>query len=338
MRRLRRQLELAVDVAAAKVLGRHRPLSIGWEVTTLCNAACVYCAFRDASDGELSTDEALVLVREMHECGTRMVSLSGGEPLTRKDLSAIVGALRERDIAVSINTNGFLVPRHEELIRSVQRVKISIDGPEPIHDRVRGAGTWKKAVRGIERCLGWSVPVAAEAVLGKTNLPYLADLVDWCASMRLPLQVQPADPFVLNGDQPNPEAPEPEPLHEAIRRLIDDRPPGLLNSVEGLHHLLRYPKPTAMKCASGQITARVGATGVLRLCGVPPASAPAPSWREHGLREAFRRLHAVPCDRCWCAPRIDVNLGYQGRNLLSIARGRVTGILPGARPAHVANA
>lgn len=322
------KVALASDVLAARFLRVHRPLSLGWEVTTQCNAECTYCGFRDASQGELSTAEALRLINEMAGCGARMVSLSGGEPLVRSDLGELMAALQAHRIDVSLNTNGFLVERRREIVTQAKRVKISIDGPEPIHDAVRGKGTWRRAVRAVELCQQWGVQVVIPTVLSRTNLDHIDDHIRWCAARDLPLQVQPADARILHTGEPNPEAPEPEALRRVIRKLLA-RSDDVLNTRAGLSHLLAWPEPMSMTCASGQITARITATGILQLCGRPPRTAPETSWRELGLAEAFRQLHRVPCDQCWCAPRVDMNLAYQGRGLLDFARGKATGLVPG---------
>ncbi len=329
---LRRKAALAADVAAAKAFGQHRPLSLGWEITAACNAACVYCHFREPSAGELTTDEALRLVAEMAALGTRMVSISGGEPLLRGDLATVVDGLVDRGIAVSLNTNGFLVHRNEHVVRRAHRVKISIDGPEPIHDAVRGSGTFRRAVRAVELCQAWGVPVTVETVIGKTNLPHVEELLEWCGERRLRVQLQPARAAIFHGGEPNPERPDAVALGQLLERLATGKHHSLLlNTPQGLRHIARFPTPTPMACASGQITARITSTGIFKLCGEPPAHAPEASWRELGLQEAFRRLRPVACDACWCAPRVDVNLAYQGRNLLSFARGRAAGILSPSR-------
>ncbi len=319
-----RDASLARGVLSAKLLRRRRPLALSWEVTSRCNAACCYCAFRDAAPDELSTAEALRLIDEMHACGTRLLALTGGEPLTRGDLPCLVAALSGHGIELSLNSNGVLVPRREDVVRAMARVQISLDGPEAVHDRVRGSGSWRRAVDAIDACERWGVSVSVQAVLTRTNLPHVHDLMSWCVTRGLRLQVQPASALVLESDAPNAEAPEPRALDRALRTLSGS-PQALLNSSAVLAHMRKWPAATPMRCASGEITARIDSVGTLRLCGRPPAAAPAPSCRALGLAEAYRRLRAPACDQCWCAPRVQVNLAYQGRGLVSLAHSRGAG-------------
>lgn len=319
-------------VVGARLLGRAVPLSLGWELTTACNGSCTYCAMRQPDPAELSPSEALALVDQMGRAGTRMVSLSGGEPLLRRDLPAIVAALRARGITPSLNSNGFLLPRHVGILRQMARIEISLDGPAELHDAVRGPGSFDKATRAIELCRTEGVPVTVEAVVSRTSLPGLPELLAWCAARSLRIQLQPADPLVLATDRPNPEAPDGAAFAAALRAVRSSAHRSLLlNSSAGLDHLSAFPAPRPMACASSRVSARISSDGTLRLCGVAPAHAPTASWRTHGLLGAFARLHPVACDRCWCAPRVDLNLGFQGRNLGAFVRGRAAGVLPGTR-------
>ena len=63
------------------------PNSVVWLITARCNLSCIHCyTSRFKGLGELSTNDALRLIQEIAEIGIRHVSISGGEPLIRKDL------------------------------------------------------------------------------------------------------------------------------------------------------------------------------------------------------------------------------------------------------------
>src|SRR5579863_9731448 len=76
---LRRRLPLAQDVRA--IDRASRPLYAVWEITLRCDLACKHCGSRAgrAREGELTTGEALDLVRQMAELGVKEVTLIGGE-------------------------------------------------------------------------------------------------------------------------------------------------------------------------------------------------------------------------------------------------------------------
>ncbi len=85
-----------------------RPLGLLAELTYRCPLHCPYCsnplglaAYRD----ELTLDEWRRVLVEAHELGVLQLHLSGGEPLLRKDLLAIVACARELGFYTNLITS-----------------------------------------------------------------------------------------------------------------------------------------------------------------------------------------------------------------------------------------
>jgi MoaA/NifB/PqqE/SkfB family radical SAM enzyme len=89
----------------------YQPLTCVWEITMGCNMRCKHCGSSCAEPlpDELSIEEALDAIRQFAALGLRWVTLSGGEPLTRRDWPQLVRAIAERGILVNMITNGWLV-------------------------------------------------------------------------------------------------------------------------------------------------------------------------------------------------------------------------------------
>jgi MoaA/NifB/PqqE/SkfB family radical SAM enzyme len=70
-----------------KVNAKYRQTYAVWEITLKCNLACGHCGSRagDKREDELTTSEALDLVRQMAELGIEEVTLIGGEAFMRPD-------------------------------------------------------------------------------------------------------------------------------------------------------------------------------------------------------------------------------------------------------------
>lgn len=89
-----------------------RPLALTWEITNRCNLDCSFCFLQpDLLNGdtdELSSEEALALVDSAARLGAGLY-LTGGEPLVRPDLPAIVTRARAHGLRVGLNTNGLLL-------------------------------------------------------------------------------------------------------------------------------------------------------------------------------------------------------------------------------------
>jgi radical SAM protein with 4Fe4S-binding SPASM domain len=132
-------------------------------LTRRCNLECGHCyldarTLRQGDDDELTTEEVQVLLDDVASLdhGT-MVVLTGGEPLVRKDLEALIRHGRALGLPMVVGSNAMMLSE-----RRVQSLKdagvlglgISLDSLDPErHDRFRGKpGAWARTMAGIERC------------------------------------------------------------------------------------------------------------------------------------------------------------------------------------------
>lgn len=105
-------------------------------VTDVCNLRCTYCLPESGiswlpKDERLDDDETVRLVELLAGLGVRTVRITGGEPLARAHLPALI----ERIDAVpgieeiSMTTNGVLLARHADALvaAGVSRFNVSID-------------------------------------------------------------------------------------------------------------------------------------------------------------------------------------------------------------------
>ncbi len=107
-------------------------------------------------DQELEVKDWLKVVDEIKTFSPR-IHISGGEPFVFKDIIRVIEHIKKNNLYLNITTNGtFLEEYTEELIKSrVDRIDISIDGPEEIHNRIRGVpGTFGKVLRGLKMIKG----------------------------------------------------------------------------------------------------------------------------------------------------------------------------------------
>ncbi|MBX3232065.1 MAG: radical SAM protein [Labilithrix sp.] len=128
------------------------PLALHLEVIAACNLRCTHC-FAGAlpRKADLSLAEIDRLFAELAALGTFRIGLTGGEPLLRKDLFAIVDAALAHGLHPCLTTNGLLVD--EAVARSFSEramawVNVSLDGATAAtNDAVRGAGTFDEVTR-----------------------------------------------------------------------------------------------------------------------------------------------------------------------------------------------
>ncbi len=147
----------------ASVLEPEGLREVWFHLTDRCNTSCRHCLFASSPRGgrELPAGEVLGLAREAADLGARIFALTGGEPTVHPGFAAVVeGLLALPGAHVVILSNGLeLRPILRARGWPPERVhlQISLDGLEPRHDAVRGAGAFARLVgelRGI-RDLGY---------------------------------------------------------------------------------------------------------------------------------------------------------------------------------------
>lgn len=142
-----------------------------WVYTNFsCNLACDYCCAESSPKAparHFDVATARKVFSDFRALGGKEVFLTGGEPFLHPDLGALVAAAEGLERTVLTNAMIFHRGRRREILEGLERsvaLQVSLDsaGPE-IHDRQRGAGTWAKALSGIELAseLGFRVRIAA---------------------------------------------------------------------------------------------------------------------------------------------------------------------------------
>ena len=74
---------------------KYQPVAGVWEVTMGCNMRCGHCgsSCKNPLPDELTTEEAFRLIDMLIDLKLNWITLSGGEPLTRKDLPLLIDRL-----------------------------------------------------------------------------------------------------------------------------------------------------------------------------------------------------------------------------------------------------
>ena len=156
-----------------------------WSITGRCNYRCRHCYMSapDAKLGELSHNAVMDIVEQLAECGVMNVSITGGEPLIRRDFLEIVDALLEKGIRITtIYSNGKLVT--DELLDSLSErgirpeFNMSFDGVG-YHDWLRGVPDAEKYVEeAFLRCRDRGFPAGAEMCIFEDNKHTLRESVN----------------------------------------------------------------------------------------------------------------------------------------------------------------
>lgn len=129
--------------------------------------------WKDSTQAEISTYELERHLEDFEKLGVQWVVLSGGEPLMHSDLFRLCALLREQKIRITLLSTGLLLERHApSIVGFIDDVIVSLDGPPPVHDRIRRVkGAFAALERGVEaiRRLRPSYPICGRSTVQKTN-------------------------------------------------------------------------------------------------------------------------------------------------------------------------
>jgi radical SAM protein with 4Fe4S-binding SPASM domain len=158
---------------------------IVWELTLKCNAHCIHCG-SDAGNKkieELTTFEALSVCKQIAETECRHVNLLGGEIFLKDDWRQIIKALRDRDITVSLITNGSLLNQQNlNFLKEagINTLGISIDGTRNVHDLIRGLpGLFDSIQQNIQQAELAGFTLSAITTVNKLNIADLINLKNY---------------------------------------------------------------------------------------------------------------------------------------------------------------
>ena len=180
----------------------YTPEVVVWEVTYKCNAKCIHCGSDCVSEEkpyQLSTAECLDIIQDLEYLGTKLVVLSGGEPLLRKDIGALAAALKRAKIDFAFISNGIAL--NEQTVKLIKAVKpkafgLSIDAAEAyMHDYIRGHnGTFNNLIKGINLLHQNGITPTVVTTVHKLNFSQLPNIRDLLINLGVRLwQVQYAD-------------------------------------------------------------------------------------------------------------------------------------------------
>ena len=145
------------------------------------------------------------LLQEAHWLGATRFTPSGAEVFMRKDIILILEeAARLGFQTISVVTNGMLIKRHIKRLRDIPglALHVSIDGPEEVHDALRGPGSYRAALEGLGAAVTAGIPTSIKAVLMRPSLPDAAHLIDLATKFGLPrISFQPFQPEIAGPDE-----------------------------------------------------------------------------------------------------------------------------------------
>jgi Fe-coproporphyrin III synthase len=282
-------------------------------LTERCNSRCVTCDYW--RHGRTDMNPALVsrLLPSLRDLGTRVVLLSGGEPLLNPDWEKIAGLLKANGLKVWLLTSGLSLAKHaRRASQLMDAITVSLDGTDPeTYAAIRGLDAFDKVSEGIRAAADCGMKVGIRVTLQRANYRQLDAFVE------LAHQVGAHSVSFLAVDVANPHAfgrtddfssdlalqPEDLPVFEKLLNALEHRAedfrrgfiaesPIKLRRIHqyfaALHGLAAFPTVT---CNAPEFSAVVGVQGRVQPCFFIPG--PRPHEADHDLCKALNNESMV---------------------------------------------
>jgi radical SAM protein with 4Fe4S-binding SPASM domain len=279
-------VELETPQPRELLIGRNEVPSLRYlmvEVTDRCNLSCIHCYLGDTSGEDLPLRAVKTVLDEFEQMGGLRLVVTGGEPLLHPDFAGINALASGRAFRSILVTNGTIIDQASASTLRFDEVQVSLDGMKDGHDYVRGEGSFKRAIAGIEHLRRAGKPVSVATMVHRHNLDELdalEALVKRLGSISWTLDV-PCEAGRMVGEE---------------RHLM----PGLEEAAEELERAFgsEQHEPSG-DWACGAHLACVKAGGMLTKCGFYEEWTGGPAME--GLRRAWKamprmRLSDLDCD------------------------------------------
>ena len=148
----------------------HRISYLRVSITDRCNERCTYCMPQELQEWLpreeiLTFEETLRLIRIAAELGVSRVRITGGEPLTRRDVIDFIGRLPKITglRSIGLSTNGTLLAREVApgktmadalCAAGVESINISLDTLDrAVYSQITGRDFHEQVLRGIDAAI-----------------------------------------------------------------------------------------------------------------------------------------------------------------------------------------
>jgi len=308
--KLNSKLAAINTILSAGIFRKRVPLAIRWQLTNKCTSKCKYCKIWNSVSAELTTTQIFSLLNEVKEMGTQRISFSGGNPLLRKDIGAILEHCKRIGISTGMNSDGFLVPQKIKELATLDLLKLSLDGPEDIHDLTRGKGSYKRVIEAAEVARDNHIKFTFATTLTRYNIRHLGFILKVAERFNTVVAFQPLKRLYRGVDDISSLYPSSSDFKHEIDRLIAVKRTGnrhIRNSLVGLRHIYNWPRYENLKCGAGIIFCIIETNGEVKPCDRIKYAAKLPNCLEIGFKRAFDSLPDIRCNGCGFCGALELN-------------------------------
>ena len=154
-----------------------------WNITRKCNFSCEMChlgSALEAESDELTTQEALEFIDQMASIKVPMISVYGGEPLTRDDFFTLAGHAHKKGLRIILSSNAALITEKtasEIAEAGISYVGIDMDGFSQIDGAMDVISGLEKALPVMEHLRDAGVGCGVRITIGSFNLSQMPSII-----------------------------------------------------------------------------------------------------------------------------------------------------------------
>jgi len=167
------------------------PLWLLAELTYRCPLQCPYCSnpveiakYKD----ELSTEDWIRVMRQARKMGAAQLGFSGGEPLARRDLEALIGEARSLGYYTNLITSG--VGMDEKRVKTfkeagLDHIQISFQASnEELNNYLGGTRSFQHKQEMARVVKEHEYPMVLNIVLHRKNIDQIRDILDMTVALK----------------------------------------------------------------------------------------------------------------------------------------------------------
>jgi AdoMet-dependent heme synthase len=257
----------ALQELTARNWSRAVPMAALFEITFVCNHACSFCYNCPTGQKEMTTAEMFAALRKLADFNILYLTLSGGEPLVRRDFFEIAAEARRLGFALRIYTNAFLIDapmaRRIRAIANPMEVEISIHGARPeTHEKLTCVpGSLQKVIDAVRHLKAEGIKAILKCPITRDNQEEVLDL--YALARELGVQII-FDPVVTPRDDGDKDPLRQMATDEFLRKYWGD------DAYAGARHeevpVPRHDGPGEAVCGTGRSSLAIDPYGNIYPC------------------------------------------------------------------------
>lgn len=164
--------------------------SVKWELTQRCNLRCKHCFVGKIEyEKDIGIEEARRMIDLMVKSEVQELVLSTKEPFAYQYICELLDYCAEKDLYMTLVTNGTLITDRVLKSMSVNKIKsfsVSMEGISAVsNDYIRGEGVYEKVMTAIEKIekmsqgTKYTIPLVLQMSLTSMNYLEVPNMIDW---------------------------------------------------------------------------------------------------------------------------------------------------------------